>query len=99
MHERDEAAGRHMIECRDFADIGAADKGTLTGTADHHQPELRIATQPGDGADDLGHQLSVEAVQFGAVVYRHMRNPASFRPILAPHQDTHRAKSPAPTRQ
>src|ERR1700730_6963768 len=74
-------------------------KASLPGTPQNGEPQLRVVIEHGDSADDLDHQLPVETVQLADVVDRDMCEVAAFRPLLAANQDTHRAKSPAPTRE
>ena len=70
------------IERRDLADIGAADKGTLTGAGQDHEPQLRVRGKRAGGFDDLPHQAPVEAVQLGGVVDRQPRETAALGPLL-----------------
>ena len=42
MHGGDEPARAVPIERRDLADVGAADKGALTGAAQNNEPQLRV---------------------------------------------------------
>src|SRR5713101_3741524 len=91
MHGCDEAACGCLIERCDLADIGAADKGPVTGTRHDREPQLRLSGKPAGSLDDLGHQRPIEAVQLAGVVDRHMHEVAPFGPLLAANQHAHRA--------
>ena len=85
-----------VIERRDLADVGAADKGALAGAGQDSEPQLRVGGEPAGGLDDLDHQRPVEAVQLAGIVDRQPREIAALR--AAPHGEPGRswAKSPTP---
>jgi hypothetical protein len=82
MHGGNETARAVSIERRDFAYVGAADKGALTGAAEDDEPQLRLIGDPAGGLDNLLHQRAVEAVQLAGIVDCHPGEMATLLPLL-----------------
>jgi len=59
-----------MIEGRDLADIGAADKRPAAGAGEDREAQFGIGGDPGHRRDDLSQQRRIEAVELGPVVDR-----------------------------
>ncbi len=96
MHQCDEAARAIPVQCRNLADIGAADKGALAGAGQDHEPQLRVRGKPVGRLDDLAHQRAIEAVQLGRIVDRQLRDVAAFRPFLKLRRNAHCMPLPLP---